>query len=171
MLRRKISSANNKSIASFLSLIFLCATMLATARPATAQADHITDHFIEPFDITVSAAEGCSGEDVHIFGIIVGTMQTTIDAQGGEHISIEFVPFLVGEGESTGRIYLPKGPAHVTSLVAPSGTTVLAATNIIRLVSPGSGGNVVATEHIHLTINPDGTVTVNRDYVTFACRG
>ena len=98
-------------------------------------------------------------------------MQTTIDAQGGEHISIEFVPFLVGEGESTGRIYLPKGPTHVTSLVAPSGATVFAATNIIRLVSPGFGGNLVATEHIHLTINPDGTVTVDRNYVTFACRG
>jgi hypothetical protein len=158
-----------------LSMLFIFATSLVAitgnVRPALAQADHTTDHVIEPFDIVVPASDTCTGEDVHIFGIIVDTIQTTIDKKGGEHISMQFVPYLVGEGETTGALYLPKGPAHVTSVTAASGTTVFAVTNVIRLIAPGSAANLVVTEHVHFTANPDGTITVDRDYVTAACRG
>jgi hypothetical protein len=171
MICRTFQSADSKRIAFLLSFLLFSAVILAPVRSASAQADHTTTNFVEPFDIVVSAADGCSGEDVHVFGIILGTMQTTIDPNGGQHVSIQFQPFLIGEGETTGQVYLPKGPAHVTSLVAPSGTTVFAATNVTRLIGVGSTANLILTEHIHLTINPDGTVTVDRDDATFACRG
>ena len=158
-----------------LAMLFIFAisfvAITGTVGHALAQTDHTTDHVIEPFDIIVPASDTCTGEDVHIFGIIVDTIQTTIDKKGGEHVSMQFVPYLVGEGESTGALYLPKGPAHVTSVTAPSGTTVFAATNVIRLIAPGSAGNLILTEHIHFTANADGTITVDRDYVTAACRG
>jgi len=158
-----------------LGMLFIFAisfvAITGTVGHALAQADHTTDHVIEPFDIVVPASETCTGEDVHIFGIIVDTFQTTIDKKGGEHLSLQFVPYLVGEGESTGAVYLPKGPAHVTSLTAPSGTTVFGATNVIRLIAPGSAGNLILTEQVHFTANPDGTITVDRDYISVACRG
>ena len=171
MSSRTFPLVTGKLIALLFSGVVFVAAMLAATRPGAAQASHTTDNFVEPFDITVAAADGCSGEDVHVFGDILITIQTTIDANGGQHISMQFLPDLEGIGDTTGLVYMPKGPAHVTTLVAPSGTTVVAATNVTRLIAPGSTPNLVLTEHIHVTINPDGTVTVDRDYVTAACRG
>jgi hypothetical protein len=166
-----ISRRANRVVSMLFTFAFASVMIGGTFPPAFAQADHTTDHVIEPFDIVVPASDTCTGEDVHIYGILVDTIQTTIDKKGGQHISMQFVPYLVGEGESTGALYLPKGPAHVASVTAPSGTTVFEVTNVIRLIAPGDAGNLMVTEHVHFTANPDGTVTVDRDYVTAACRG
>ncbi len=170
-MSRIISSATSKLIGLFLSSLLLTVAILATAGSAAAQGTHTTQTVIEPFDIIVPAADNCSGEDVHVFGVILDTFQTTVDARGGVHLSLQFVPVLTGEGLTTGQIYLPKGPAHATMLDAPSGTSVFAATNVTRLIGLGSTANLMLTEHIHIIISPDGTVTVDRDYATFACRG
>jgi hypothetical protein len=147
------------------------ATIVGSIASAAAQATHTTDTFVEPFDFVVTAAESCTGEDVHIFGIIEVLIQTTTDAKGGTHVSMQFVPFLTGEGLTSGLIYLPKGPLHSTDIVAPSGANVFSLTNVIRLIAPGSDSNLVITEYIHITVNPDGTTTVDFDTIRVACRG
>jgi hypothetical protein len=142
--------------------------------PATlfgAQGNHTKDVIVEDFDIVVPAAESCSGEDVHIFGTLDITIQTTTDSRGGLHVVFHLTPHLTGVGLSTGLEYNAVGPTQFVTFVDGTGPRVTAAVNVVRLISPGSSDNLVITEVIHVTVNAKGVTTVDFDNVKVACRG
>jgi hypothetical protein len=144
---------------------------MASATLFGAQGNHTKDVIVEDFDIVVPAAEGCSGEDVHIFGTLDITIQTTTDSRGGLHVVFHLTPHLTGVGLSTGLEYNAVGPTQFVTFVDGTGPRVTAAVNVIRLISPGSSDNLVITEVIHVTVNAEGVTTVDFDNVKVACRG
>jgi hypothetical protein len=136
-----------------------------------ASPNHTKDDVVENLDIVVPADEGCSGEDVHVFGTLDITIQTTTDSRGGLHVVTHLTPHLTAVGLSSGLDYNAVGPTQIVSFVDGPGPGVFALVNIINLISPGSSGNLVITEEVHVTINADGTVTVDFDNIKGACRG
>lgn len=136
-----------------------------------ASPNHTKTTFVEPFDLVIPAADGCSGEDVHVFGDLDITVQTTTDSSGGLHTEVHLVPQLTGVGLSTGLEYIAVGPTHVVTFINGTGASVLSGVNITRLISPGSTDNLVLNQTIHVTVNANGTTTVEFDRVTFVCRG
>ena len=164
-MRRRISSR---------LLLLAGSLVLGAMAPATlfgAPGNHTKDSFVMNFDIVVPAAEGCSGEDVHIFGTLDITIQTTTDSRGGLHVIFHLTPHLTGVGVSTGLEYNAVGPTHTVDFVDGTGPRVTAGINIIRLISPGSTDNLQITETFHVTVNAKGVTTVDFDNVTAACRG
>jgi hypothetical protein len=165
MIRNKISPR----FPWFASLLVL--GVLAPAALFGAPGNHTKDVFVENFDIVVPAAEGCSGEDVHVFGTLDLTLQTTTDGRGGLHVVFHLTPHLTGVGLSTGLEYNAVGPTQTVDFVDGTGPRVTVAVNVIRLISPGATDNLVITETIHVTVNAKGTTTVDFDNVRAACRG
>ena len=155
-------------------LLLAVSLVLGALVPATlfgAPGNHAKDVIVEDFDIVVPASEGCSGEDVHVFGTLDLIIQTTTDSHGGLHVVFHLTPHLTGVGLSTGLEYNAVGPTQTVDFVDGTGPRVTVAVNVIRLISPGSSDNLVITETIHVTVNANGTTTVEFDNVNAACRG
>ncbi len=155
-------------------LLLAGSLVLGAMAPATlfgAQGNHTKDVIVQDFDIVVSAAEGCSGEDVRVFGTLDIIIQTTTDPRGGLHAVFHLTPHLTGVGLSTGLEYNAVGPTQTVDFVDGTGPRVTVAVNAIRLISPGSSDNLAITETIHVTVNANGTTTVEFDNVNAACRG
>ena len=144
-------------------------TVLAVS-PAFARASHSTERFTEPFDFVIPASEGCTGEDVYVYGTIDVVVQTTTDAKGNTHLVTHYTPHLTAVGLTTGKRYLAVGPTQIVSFDT-GGPAVFNVANIIITVAPGSGDNFVLTEVIHVTLNANGEVTVEFDRINIACRG
>jgi hypothetical protein len=164
-VRRRISS---------LLLLLAGSLVLGVLAPATlfgAPGNHTKDVIVLDFDIVVPAAEGCSGEDVHVFGTLDLIIQTTSDSRGGLHVVFHLTPHLTGVGLSTGLEYNAVGPTQTVDFVDGTGPRVSALINVIQLVSPGSSDNLVVTETLHVTVNANGTTTVEFDNVNASCRG
>ena len=159
-------------VSGWLSLIGMLVFVLLSPRfLLAASPNHTKTTFVEPFDLVIPAADGCSGEDVHVFGDLDITVQTTTDSSGGLHTEVHLVPQLTGVGLSTGLEYIAVGPTHVVTFINGTGASVLSGVNITRLISPGSTDNLVLNQTIHVTVNANGTTTVEFDRVTFVCRG
>ncbi|HKC65664.1 MAG TPA: hypothetical protein VKB86_18630 [Pyrinomonadaceae bacterium] len=155
-----------------LSTIFAVALALLTIpRTASAYDNHSTEYFTENLDIVIPASDGCSGEDVHVYGPLAGMIQTTTDAQGGTHIELHYTPYVNAVGLTSGLKYQAKGPGQYHTNLTQSSAYVFSGVNVTQLVAPGSTANLFLLETIHVTINADGTKTVNFDNARFACRG
>ncbi len=159
-------------LSAFRCLAVLAVLGLLSPRGLLAASpNHTKDTFVEDFDIVVPADEGCSGEDVHIFGTLDVTIQTTIDTKGKLHVAFHLTPHLTGEGLLTGLEYIPVGPANTIDLVDANGTRVSKLVNIVNLISKGSAGNLVLQQLVHVTVNANGTVTAEFDTVKGGCKG
>jgi hypothetical protein len=160
-----------RSVSSVL-IPLTVAILAGSAQPTVvrAQAAHTTERFTEPFDTIVSASDGCTGEDVHVFGPVDGIIQTTTDGRGGFHFEAHFTPHLSAIGLSSGLEYHAQGPARVVTFDGPL-PSVVSLTDVIRLISPGSGDNLVLTELMHVTVDANGSTTVSFDRVKGGCLG
>jgi len=136
-----------------------------------APAGPTKDVFVEPFDFIVSAAESCTGEDVHIFGTLDIHIQTNTDGKGNTHVMFHLTPHLTGLGLTTGDTYVASGPTNTDDYIDANGSRVSSGINIINLISLGSGGNLQIREYYHLTITKQGEVTRDVSDVRAGCRG
>ena len=136
-----------------------------------ASSNHTKQDIVENLDIVIPADESCSGEDVQVFGTLTGTMQTTTDARGGLHVVFHLTPHLEAVGALTGLEYRAVGPLQSVSFVDGTGPQISILVNIINLISPGSTDNLVLSEKAHVTVNANGTVTVEFDEIKGGCRG
>jgi len=153
-------------LAASLALGVLSPGVLLGATP-----NHTKDSIVENLDIVIPADEGCSGEDVHVFGTLDGVLQTTTDSRGGLHVVFHLTPHLEAVGVLTGLEYKAVGPIQTVDFVDGTGPRVSVLVNIINLISPGSTDNLVLSEKVHVTVNANGTVTVDFDEIKGACRG
>ena|SRR5438105_4575250 len=165
MRRTKIASGLFGPAASLLSGVLTPGVLLG------ASPNHTKGSIVENLDIVVPAEEGCSGEDVHIFGTLDGVLQTTTDARGRIHVVFHLTPHLEAVGVVTGLEYRAVGPIQTVDFVDGDGPRVSILVNIINLISPGSTDNLILSEKAHVTVNADGTVTVHFDEIRGACRG
>jgi hypothetical protein len=156
---------------AFLCLAVSMVVALSAPSLSAASPNHTRDTFVENFDIVVPAEEGCSGEDVHIFGTLDLMIQTTTDGKGKLHVVFHLTPHLTGVGLLTGLEYNPVGPTNTVDMIDANGPRISKGINIVNLISRGSAGNLVIQEHINLTVNANGTPTVEFDDIKGGCRG
>lgn len=161
-----------KLSSGLLSLaVAICLTVLCPSGLFAASPNHTKQDSVEDFDIIVPADEGCSGEDVHIFGTLDVTIQTTVDGKGNLHVMFHLTPHLQGVGLTTGLDYNPNGPSNFIVFADANGTRISKGVNIINLISPGSAGNLVLKEQINVTVNANGVTTVSYDEIKGGCKG
>ena len=142
----------------------------ALSSTAYAQASHEAQRFTEDFETVVPASDSCSGEDVHVYGTVEATVQTSVTGAGDVHVTMQFTPHLTAAGLTTGLTYRAVGPAHLTSYDAGA-PSVFTARNIIRLVSSGSRDNLIASETTYIVVDANGVARVEFDEISFVCRG
>ncbi|HXT69820.1 MAG TPA: hypothetical protein VN700_08690 [Vicinamibacterales bacterium] len=155
-----------------MSVVIVAALAFASQPPmAAASAGPDRTSWVEPFDIVVTGAEGCSGEDVHVFGTLDLRVQTVVSGKGDVHVSFHLTPNLTGIGLTSGNAYNPVGPTSTTDFIDGNGPRVSSGINIINLISRGSSGNLVLHEAYQLTVNANGVVTVDSHTFKGGCRG
>jgi hypothetical protein len=154
------------ALAASLALAALTPAVLLAGSP-----NHTKQDIVENLDIVIPADEACSGEDVHVFGELDGVLQTTTDSRGGLHVILHLIPHLQAVGAMTGLEYQAVGPLNTVDFVDGSAPRVDVLVNIINLISPGSTDNLILSEKAHVTVNANGTVTVEFDELKGGCRG
>ena len=150
-------------------MMFLVAALAILTGPANA-AIQVNESIPITLSVFVPCAAGGAGEIVDLSGPLHVLITFTIS---GNNVSgrQQFQPQgISGTGETTGLRY------QATGLTATSFTSSLqngqANTTFINrfdIIGQGPNNNFVVHETAHITINADGTVTVNFDNFTVEC--
>ena len=126
-------------------------------------------------DITLSVfvpcAAGGAGEIVDLSGPLHTVITLTIN---GNEVSgyLHFQPQgISGTGATTGDKYQATGVTRTSfSTSLHNGQANTTFVNNFRIIGQGPGNNFLVHETAHITINADGTVTVNHDNLSTDCR-
>ncbi len=151
-------------------IISAFAVLLLTGIPAYAAV--VTNTSI-PLDLTVfvPCADGGAGEDIQLSGFLHVLISTTVDNNGGVHFSEQFNPQDVsGVGLTTGDKYRATGLTRDDFSTTSSGLVQFSFVNRFDMIGQGPGNNFSVHETQHVTILPDGTVTVSFDNLTITCK-
>ena len=165
---------NRRTMFSLLLVVLATTVLLAglmRPMPVQAQANHTTTRSTEDLDIVIPASDSCSGEDVHVFGLLDVIVQAATDSNGGIHLTTHVTPHLTAIGVASGLRYRTAGPFQAVTNTNGTGQSVFHLVNIIVLLSPGSTDNLVLTEMINVTVNANGDTTVSFDNFRADCRG
>jgi hypothetical protein len=154
----------NKALKQALAL--LAAITLTTIGAATANAA-IVENFFQPLNLT--AFDECTGESVHFTGQLHILSTVTINPNGSFHLHMtQNYAGVKGVGQTTGRIYQLPGELSVTENLTAA--QVMTAVVFSNLITDGSPSNEKITVSLHITINANGTVTVdNVEFESITC--
>ena len=154
-------------IAALLGVIALLNALPAGAQPAV---DRLTIP-IEQIEIVTNA---CTGEDVQVS--FSGFL--SLHVVFGDNVAVEQVQTNLhgsGIGLSSGSTYLlnahEAAAENFRGVVDPSGAVVLTDVQTLDLVSQSSAPDLVGTAKVHVTINANGTATLDSTELTTACHG
>jgi hypothetical protein len=157
----------SKSIGRWAAL----AAMLVVGAPPAARAEVTTNEKInfDGFTVFVPCAAGGAGELVVFTGNLHVLLTTTLDNAGGFHAKTHFQPQgLTGVGMTTGAKYQATGVTQ-DNLNGTVGSTYTFVNNF-RIIGQGPGNNYLVHENYHITVNANGTVTVEHDNFTIDCK-
>jgi hypothetical protein len=135
---------------------------------AAVEANNRTDISLIVF---VPCAAGWAGEVVDLSGPLHTLITFTIN---GNEVSgfMHFQPQgISGIGETTGAKYQATGVTQSSfSLSLQNGQFNTTFVNNFRIIGQGPGNNFLVHETAHITINANGTVTVNHDNFSADCK-
>lgn len=153
-----------RAMRSLVGLLSVVAAALVVA--ATAGATTTIGHSTFSGDITLCN----SGDDVSINGQILVVTTTTTTPSGGFVSAIHFQPQgLTGVDTTTGTIYRAVGLTRDLVVNSPAGGSTETFVNRFFIQATGGAESFKATETYHVTISPDGTVTVEFDKLASTC--
>ena len=146
--------------------ITLAVALLFSTAPAKAGKPTTT---VVPVDILLS--NQCTGEDVNLTGTLTFWSDTDIK-NGIAHIRIHTILDLSGVGGTSGNNYSFHSVQNFASNVKADGTsgefnTVLNET----FISQSGADNLRVHGSVHVTVNANGDVTVERTDVDIECVG
>lgn len=152
-----------RSMSAVLPLVLIAsALMLNRALAATV--------FNVKMPVAGFVADACTGELVDLAGEL-HTMDTlTTDHNGGVHHDIYFNQHVKGTGETSGAVYLLNESKHTTINTNSGDTVTETMPKSVELVAQGQAPNLLLHELIHMTVNPDGTITSSVDTFSTECR-
>ena len=125
---------------------------------------------IAPFSVTIGCANGGRGEVADFSGtlhILISYTETSRTFSGKAHFQPQGA---TGIGEKTGNVYHATGVTQTTfqgSLVNGRGSFTYV--NNFRIIGPGTA-SYLEFDHVHVTINANGTVTASIDSSRIVCR-
>jgi hypothetical protein len=150
-------------------MMFLVAALAILTGPANA-AIQVNESIPITLSVFVPCAAGGAGEIVDLSGPLHVLITFTIS---GNNVSgrQQFQPQgISGTGETTGLSYQATG-LTATSFTSSlqNGQANMTFINRFDIIGQGPNNNFVVHETAHITINADGTVTVNFDNFTVEC--
>ena len=150
-------------ISAFASLLLI--SMPARAAVVTNSSVPIT------LDVFVPCADGGVGETIEVSGFVHVQSSVTFDRAGGVHFSEQVNPQGVGgTGLTTGDKYRAIGLTRDDFSTTSSGVLQLTFINRFDMIGQGPGNNFSVHETEHVTVLPDGTVTVFFDNLSITCK-
>lgn len=170
--QRRLSGWQRLSLVVVPLLTALFSLVLATT--AWASATTVTTNTTFPISLSgvfVPCAAGGAGELVDLSGNFHDLFHTTSDGSGGFHVEAQDNPQGVsGVGETTENKYQETGAIHFSFNVTAGGTIVETYVSSYRLIGQGPGNNFLVHNNLHVTVNPDGTVTSFHDSFSISCQ-
>lgn len=122
-------------------------------------------------EVFVPCADGGAGELIEVSGFLHTQTSLTTDKNGGVHVSQQFNPQgVTGVGLTTGDKYNGVGVTRTSMSTTASGVSVFTFLNRFDMIGQGPGNNFSVHETEHLTVLPDGTITVSFDTFTTTCK-
>lgn len=157
--------ARTRPILALLAVTCACVLTISFAgRASAAQLENVT------IPVAGETFNPCNGEILTFTGNFHLSFDITVTPNGGFHVVEQDNAEDIKAVGDLGNIY--SGSEH-DSLVEnlPIGATTFTAEGSFAETSHGSAPNFVTDYLEHVTINPNGTVTVVVDTFTSACRG
>lgn len=164
------------------SVLLACLVLAACAESATAPAPDVTPAFaaststisvIDPLALTVfvPCALGGVGENVNLTGWLHVVIHTSVSNSGILHAKTHFQPQnLSGTGETSGDSYRGVGVTQDNLSLHPEGFPVsFTLVNNFRMIGQGKGNNFQVHENVHVTVNANGDMTVDRSHARITC--
>ena len=114
---------------------------------------------------------GCNGDTVTGTAVAHIVVTSTTDSNGGIHLDFKVSEHGTGTGSPSGADYVLNVQTTDAHVDATSGGTITF-TDTLHGVLIGQGGapNQRFTESLHITVNPDGTVTASVTDFEIVCQ-
>jgi hypothetical protein len=146
-------------------LFVILGVLAALAVPVGAQATTTVQK--QTFDTTFPL---CNGDLIHLSGPLLVTMSDTTTPSGGEVIAFHFQPQGVsGVDLVTGTVFHATGLTRDLIVNSPPGGSTETFVNRFHIQATGGAQSFIITELFHVTVTPDGTVTVFFDNFSSTC--
>jgi hypothetical protein len=145
------------------------ATSASTPTSFAAVTTTDNERFLIDQPVFVDCANGGAGEFVILQGSLHTLFHTTFSQSGLVMIKTQSQPQGVsGVGQVTGTKYQGTGVTQdiFTARIGNEETFV----NNFRVIGQGKGNNFTVHEDLHLTVNPNGTLTASFDNLRAECK-
>jgi hypothetical protein len=141
----------------------------APAPAARAESFTVSQFFEVDISVFVACANGGAGETVLLSGVLHDLFHVTTN---GNRFVLRFhdqPQGISGVGEISGNTYHATG---VTQETVTSGVIGLADNfvNNFKIIGQRPGNNFLVHENLHVTVNANNTLTVERDHLTAECK-
>ena len=141
--------------------VVLALTALAAA-PAAAEV--VSNAKV---DISGGIINPCNGETVTYEGASHVVFRATLDASGGIHLGIHLNTSVKGTGGTTGAKYSASEVINQKLNLTAAGTETVV--HRFKLNGQGQVPNFTFVETLHITVNANGDVTVDRTETSAEC--
>jgi hypothetical protein len=146
-------------------LLVILVAVGALAAPLSAQAGTTVE--TQSFDVTF---EICNGDLIHLSGTLLAVFSETATPSGGEVLAFHFQPQGVsGVDLVTGTVFHATGLTRDLIVNSPPGGSTETFVNRFHIQATGGAQSYIVTELFHVTVTPQGTVTVFFDNFASTC--
>ena len=146
-------------------LLVILAVVGALAAPVNAQASTTVERvtFEDTFPL-------CNGDPIHLSGTLLAVFSETATPSGGEVLAFHFQPQgVTGVDLVTGTVFQATGLTRDLIVNSPPGGSTETFVNRFHIQATGGAESYIISELFHVTVTPDGTVTVFFDNFTSTC--
>jgi hypothetical protein len=152
-----------------LLLLGVMGTVHTTSTHAAATI--VTTSIDSPISLVVPCALQAAGEEVALSGSLHDLFHVTFDGAGHFHFDMHENPQGVsGVGLTSGVKYQGAGGTRFDANGTAGSRFVITVVNNLRIIGQGPGNNFMVHDNLHVTVNPDGTVTSSHDNVSTTCQ-
>jgi hypothetical protein len=145
----------------------LASLALTAAFAVAAVAQAATTHTRFTFDSTFPL---CNGDLIHVSGPLLEIDTQTTIPSGGEVTAVHFQPQNVtGVDLVTGTVFHATGMTRDLVVTSPAGGTTETFVNRFHIQATRGAQSYIVTEVFHITVAPNGTVTVVFDKASATC--
>jgi hypothetical protein len=146
-------------------LLVILAVVGALAAPVSAQATTTVERVT--FEDTFLL---CNGDPIHLSGTLLAVISETATPSGGLVVAIHFQPQgVTGVDQVTGTVFRAGGLTRDLIVNSPPGGTTETFVNRFHIQATRGAESYIVSELFHVTVTPDGTVTVFFDNFTSTC--
>jgi hypothetical protein len=150
----------------FIAFPPLAAILFAVALTLPALAATISN---VTFPVSFTITNPCNGENVAVSGNEHATVELTFDGSGGVHaVFTANLEDVTGTGSFGNTYQEPLAFTETDNARVGSEITIM---ETFLFVAQGSAPNFFFHEDAHITVNPNGTVTVIFDRFSTTCQG